>query len=79
MTEIFLNISVFSNIVLRIGGGEKMRILLILALLFGFAFAAPEIGDPAPDWTLPNLDNNQNYHLYDYMGKVVWLNWFWTG
>lgn len=56
-----------------------MRILLILALLFGFAFAAPEIGDPAPDWTLPNLDNNQNYHLYDYMGKVVWLNWFWTG
>jgi len=38
--------------------------------------AAPEIGHPAPDFTLNDLDGNE-VSLSDFRGKVVFLN-FWA-
>ena len=33
----------------------------------------------APDFTLKDLDNSRSYHLYDYSGNPVFINWFWSG
>ncbi|TES94053.1 MAG: redoxin domain-containing protein [Candidatus Cloacimonadota bacterium] len=50
--------------------------LCAVVLLFTFAIpvaAGPNIGDPAPDFTLP--DTTYTYHtLSDYQGNVVFLN-----
>jgi len=51
----------------------------ILATLFAVAFAAsvyarPEVGKPAPDFTLKDL-SGQNRELSDFKGKYVVLEW----
>lgn len=61
-------------------GGETMRLLLFTCVLLLFAipvFAGPNIGDPCPDFTLP--DTTYVYHsLSDYQGNVVFLNLGWS-
>tara|TARA_B100000678_G_scaffold219184_1_gene186514 strand:+ start:254 stop:394 length:141 start_codon:yes stop_codon:yes gene_type:complete len=37
--------------------------------------AAPEVGDLAPDWTLPGSDGNE-YRLSDLLGKHVVIAFF---
>ena len=37
---------------------------------------APDVGDPAPDFSLKTLDGSKTYTLYDYTGNVIWLDWF---
>lgn len=52
-------------------------ILLAAALVAAFATsasAAPEIGQPAPDFTLTDIDGKQ-HTLSDYRGKTVVLEW----
>ena len=46
--------------------------LLGLIVLTGTAFAAAEIGKPAPDFTATDI-NGKAYHLGDFKGKVVVL------
>lgn len=48
--------------------------VLVFLLVFAIPIAAgPNIGDPAPDFTLP--DTTYTYHtLSDYQGNVVFLN-----
>lgn len=50
------------------------RILAILALSTAAAFAAPEIGKPAPDFTLKDASGKE-VKLSDYKGKYVVLEW----
>ncbi len=50
------------------------RILAILALSTAAAFAAPEIGKPAPDFTLKDASGKE-VKLSDYKGKFVVLEW----
>jgi len=40
----------------------------LLLTLSGFAFAAPEIGDPAPDFSLQGSDGN-TYSLKELVGN----------
>jgi peroxiredoxin len=47
----------------------------MLALLATVAAAAPEIGKPAPDFSLPDLDG-KTVALSGLKGKVVVLEWF---
>jgi peroxiredoxin Q/BCP len=50
--------------------------LFFATLLFGAATsAAPEVGDLAPDWTLPGSDGNE-YRLSDLLGKHVVIAFF---
>jgi peroxiredoxin len=48
---------------------------LSLVLTPVFAGAAARLGKPVPDFTLPASDG-QTYHLSDYKGKFVVLEWF---
>ncbi|PTX95916.1 thioredoxin family protein [Spartobacteria bacterium LR76] len=50
------------------------RILAILALSTAAAFAAPEIGKPAPDFTLKDASGKE-VKLSDFKGKYVVLEW----
>ncbi|MBN8712318.1 MAG: thioredoxin family protein [Verrucomicrobia bacterium 61-8] len=50
------------------------HILAILALSAAVAFAAPEIGKPAPDFTLKDASGKE-VKLSDYKGKYVVLEW----
>ncbi len=48
----------------------------VLLLLFAaVAHAAPEVGDPAPDWTLPGSDGT-TYSLAQYRGQHVVIAFF---
>jgi peroxiredoxin len=47
---------------------------LALALAAGTAFAAPEVGQPAPAFTLTD-SNGQSHNLADFKGKFVVLEW----
>jgi peroxiredoxin len=47
----------------------------ILALSAGAAFAGAEIGQPAPDFSLPDT-NGQTHQLSQYKGKWVVLEWY---
>jgi len=50
--------------------------IIFCDLLFGAATsAAPEVGDLAPDWTLPGSDGNE-YRLSDLLGKHVVIAFF---
>ena len=61
-------------------GGENMKFSLFTSVLLLFTipvFAGPNIGDPCPDFTLP--DTTYTYHrLSDYKGNVVFLNLGWS-
>ncbi len=46
--------------------------LLVLILLAGQGYAL-QVGDPAPDFTLMDIDGFE-YTLSDHAGKVVFLN-----
>ncbi len=52
--------------------------LLILMALAGFLHADVELGQPAPDFTLPNCEGKQT-SLSDFKGKVVVLEWINAG
>ena len=50
--------------------------LFVLSLLFAGALnAAPDVGDLAPDWTLPGSDGQQ-YTLSQMRGKHVVIAFF---
>lgn len=51
---------------------------LVLAFAAALAFAAPETGKPAPDFTLPSADGKP-VQLSSLKGKWVVLEWFNTG
>jgi peroxiredoxin len=56
-----------------------MRSLLLvvgaLALNVGSAFAGVQVGQSAPDFTLPDT-NGQSHQLSEYKGKYVVLEWY---
>jgi peroxiredoxin len=47
----------------------------VLALSAGAALAGVEVGQPAPDFSLPDT-NGQTRHLSQYKGKWVVLEWY---
>jgi len=47
----------------------------LLALVLPRAVFAAEVGQPAPDFTLPDLDGHA-HRLSDLRGKIVVLEWF---
>ncbi|MFQ6093801.1 MAG: redoxin domain-containing protein [bacterium] len=59
------------------------RIALILAIALFLLFSSPvkkavaqvDVGDPAPDFTLTDLDSN-SVSLSDYAGLVIFLSFF---
>lgn len=46
----------------------------LISTLIGAAFAAPQTGQPAPDFTLTD-SNGQSHKLSDFKGKLVVLEW----
>lgn len=52
-----------------------MRTLLLLTALAASPALAAEVGAPAPDFALPDLDG-KTVKLSDHRGKVVVLEWF---
>ena len=48
---------------------------LILCLLSTGSVSALEVGETAPDFTLPGSDG-QHHQLLDYRGQLVVLAWF---
>jgi hypothetical protein len=52
----------------------KTRLTLLLALVSVAAFGAPQPGDPAPNFSLTDV-NGQSHSLADYKGKYVVLEW----
>lgn len=53
---------------------KKLIITLASLALAGAAFAQPEIGKPAPEFTLTDT-NGKTHSLADFKGKVVVLEW----
>ena len=53
----------------------KKIITLITGLLLANSISALEVGQPAPDFSLPGSDG-QTHRLLDYRGQVVVLAWF---
>jgi peroxiredoxin Q/BCP len=54
----------------------KRLILFFVSLLFTASLsAAPGVGDPAPDWTLPGSDGEQ-YTLSELRGRHVVIAFF---
>jgi len=51
-------------------------VVVLAVALAPLALAGPGIGDPAPDFTLYDV-NNVSHSLSDFEGKVVVLN-FWA-
>ncbi len=51
-----------------------LHVFLLFLTLVSFVFAQG-IGQPAPDFTLTDL-NNQQHTLSNYRGKVVYIFWF---
>src|SRR5258708_13790721 len=47
----------------------------LLALSAGVALAGVEVGQPAPDFSLPDT-NGQSHRLSEYKGKYVVLEWY---
>ena len=58
------------------GNGRKLPIVLgLLALVPASALAVLQVGQEAPNFTLPDTAG-VNHSLFDYRGRVVVLN-FW--
>jgi hypothetical protein len=55
-------------------GMIRSAVLLLLAALPMASSAGPEIGQPAPDFTLPDT-NGEDHTLADYHGEWVVLEW----
>ena len=58
----------------------KNKFLIALTLLiniFGLTANASEVGQPAPQFTLPSLQQDQPVSLQKFSGKVVYLD-FWA-
>ena len=53
----------------------KKFLTLLASLLFSNSGIALEVGDRAPDFSLPGSDGNI-HQLSDYRGQVVVLAWF---
>jgi hypothetical protein len=51
-----------------------LKSTLALLVAAGTAFAAPQIGQPAPEFTLTD-SNGQSHNLSDFKGKFVVLEW----
>jgi thiol-disulfide isomerase/thioredoxin len=60
---------------------KKKTLLVTTAFLMGAVFSinasAVDVGQPAPQFTLPSLKNDQPVDLQQYNGKVVYLD-FWA-
>lgn len=60
-------------------GLQRIVLAITLFLLFSSAVqkvvAQVDVGDPAPDFTLTDLDGN-SVSLSDYAGLVIFLNFF---
>jgi peroxiredoxin len=54
---------------------RKLLLALVVLAVPAILMAAPGVGDPAPDFTLPDTAG-VNHSLTDYTGKVVQL-FFW--
>lgn len=54
---------------------EKLSLLAACLLFAGAAMAAPDVGDPAPDWTLPGSDGN-THSLSELRGSHVVIAFF---
>lgn len=53
---------------------KLIPILMAFAMLAGVARATTEVGQPAPNFTLTDI-NGQTHSLSDYKGKIVVLEW----
>jgi peroxiredoxin len=54
---------------------RKLLLALVVLAVPAILMAAPGVGDPAPNFTLPDTAG-VNHQLTDYSGKVVQL-FFW--
>ncbi len=54
---------------------RKLLLALVVLAVPAILMAAPGVGDPAPNFTLPDTAG-VNHQLTDYAGKVVQL-FFW--
>ena len=55
---------------------KRMVSVLVAAMVFAVsAVAAPNVGDPAPEWRLPGSDGQQ-YSLSELRGKHVVIAFF---
>ena len=54
---------------------KRLYAFSVALLCSAAAAAAPDIGDPAPDWTLPGSDGKQ-YTLSQMRGKHVVIAFF---
>ncbi len=50
------------------------KTILIILSTITLAVASPDIGDPAPNFTLPS-STGKNISLEDFKGKIVVLEW----
>lgn len=53
---------------------KSLLVAAVAAAASVFAFAAPEVGSPAPDFTLTDI-NGQTHALSQFKGKTVVLEW----
>jgi peroxiredoxin Q/BCP len=54
---------------------KRTGLFFVAALLTAAAQAAPDVGDPAPDFSLPGSDGNQ-YSLSELKGRHVVIAFF---
>jgi peroxiredoxin Q/BCP len=54
---------------------KRTGLFCVAALLTAAAQAAPDVGDPAPDFSLPGSDGNQ-YSLSELKGRHVVIAFF---
>ncbi len=54
---------------------RKLTIIYILTLMFSIqSFAIVKIGQPVPDFSLPDIFTGKTYTMKDFKGKIVLLN-----